>query len=233
MLAGLAALPERDRAVIELVDIAGLRPQEAAAALGLAPGTVRMRLLRARARLRKDAQQQQTLRKHPTTTQTKVTAMTKFEDQLFDDLMREHGSTLTNARPPAAEAARRDPPGAAGGRRGRRRRRGRGRRARGHRRQQPGQPASSQVAGRQDPGLRGDQQPRTARSRSPYTRKPGSPAPTRSCMSSATAGCTWCRSGPGCPSMASLPAPAVSLNGKHLEHSVERVVAVRPAARSP
>ena len=27
--------------------------------------------------------------------------MTKFEDQLFDDLMREHGSTLANARPPA------------------------------------------------------------------------------------------------------------------------------------
>ncbi len=56
MLAGLAALPERDRAVIELVDIAGLRPQEAASALGLAPGTARMRLLRARGRLRKDAQ---------------------------------------------------------------------------------------------------------------------------------------------------------------------------------
>jgi len=59
MLAGLADLPERDRAVIELVDIAGLRPQEAAAALGLAPGTVRMRLLRARGRLRKQAQRQQ------------------------------------------------------------------------------------------------------------------------------------------------------------------------------
>jgi hypothetical protein len=27
--------------------------------------------------------------------------MTKFADQLFDDLMREHGSTLTNARTPA------------------------------------------------------------------------------------------------------------------------------------
>jgi RNA polymerase sigma factor (sigma-70 family) len=59
MLAGLAELPERDRAVIELVDIAGLRPQEAATALGLAPGTVRMRLLRARGRLRKQAQPRQ------------------------------------------------------------------------------------------------------------------------------------------------------------------------------
>jgi RNA polymerase sigma factor (sigma-70 family) len=53
LLAELARLPERDRAVIDLVDIAGLRPQEAATALGLTPGTVRMRLMRARGRLRK------------------------------------------------------------------------------------------------------------------------------------------------------------------------------------
>ena len=53
MLTRLAALPERDRTVIELVDIAGLRPKEAAAVLGLTPGTVRMRLMRTRARLRK------------------------------------------------------------------------------------------------------------------------------------------------------------------------------------
>ena len=53
LLAELARLPERDRAVIDLVDIAGLQPQEAAVALGLPPGTVRMRLMRARARLRK------------------------------------------------------------------------------------------------------------------------------------------------------------------------------------
>ena len=39
--------------MVELVDIAGLRPKEAAAALGLAPGTVRMRLMRTRARLRR------------------------------------------------------------------------------------------------------------------------------------------------------------------------------------
>jgi RNA polymerase sigma factor (sigma-70 family) len=55
LLTGLALLPERDRAVVELVDIAGLRPNEAAAALGLPPGTARMRLMRARARLRKEA----------------------------------------------------------------------------------------------------------------------------------------------------------------------------------
>ena len=53
LVSGLARLPERDRAVIELVDLAGLTPKEAAAALGLPPGTVRMRLMRARARLRK------------------------------------------------------------------------------------------------------------------------------------------------------------------------------------
>jgi RNA polymerase sigma factor (sigma-70 family) len=55
LIAGLAALPERDRAVIELVDIAGFSPKEAAAALGLTPGSVRMRLMRTRARLRKQA----------------------------------------------------------------------------------------------------------------------------------------------------------------------------------
>jgi RNA polymerase sigma-70 factor (ECF subfamily) len=55
LVSGLAALPERDRAVVELVDVAGLAPKEAATALRLAPGTVRMRLMRARARLRKEA----------------------------------------------------------------------------------------------------------------------------------------------------------------------------------
>jgi RNA polymerase sigma factor (sigma-70 family) len=55
LITGLATLPERDRAVIELVDIAGLRPKEAADALGLTPGTVRMRLMRTRNRLRKEA----------------------------------------------------------------------------------------------------------------------------------------------------------------------------------
>jgi RNA polymerase sigma-70 factor (ECF subfamily) len=53
LLSELARLPEGDRAVIDLVDLAGLQPKEAAAALGLPPGTVRMRLMRARARLRK------------------------------------------------------------------------------------------------------------------------------------------------------------------------------------
>jgi RNA polymerase sigma factor (sigma-70 family) len=63
LVSRLATLPERDRAVVELVDIAGLAPKEAAAALGLAPGTARMRLMRTRARLRKE-----TLRTTGTTT---------------------------------------------------------------------------------------------------------------------------------------------------------------------
>jgi RNA polymerase sigma factor (sigma-70 family) len=68
LVAGLATLPEPDRAVIELVDLAGLRPKEAAAALGLSPGAVRMRLLRTRARLRREAARNQAPRQQATTT---------------------------------------------------------------------------------------------------------------------------------------------------------------------
>ena len=88
LVSGLAALPERDRAVIELVDLIGLRPKEAAAALGLPPGTVRMRLMRTRARLRTQA-----LDKHvghaqprpaaPRTT-TSTTAMTQIRGEEND-----------------------------------------------------------------------------------------------------------------------------------------------------
>src|SRR5215472_2299813 len=52
LVTGLTSLPATDRAVVELVDLAGLQPREAAQVLGVAPGTLRMRLLRARARLR-------------------------------------------------------------------------------------------------------------------------------------------------------------------------------------
>jgi RNA polymerase sigma-70 factor (ECF subfamily) len=55
LLAALAMLPERERAVIELVDVAGLRSKDVATVLGLTPGTVRMRLMRARTRLRRQA----------------------------------------------------------------------------------------------------------------------------------------------------------------------------------
>jgi RNA polymerase sigma factor (sigma-70 family) len=52
LVTGLATLPAADRAVVELVDLAGLQAKEAAQVLGVAPGTLRMRLMRARARLR-------------------------------------------------------------------------------------------------------------------------------------------------------------------------------------
>jgi RNA polymerase sigma factor (sigma-70 family) len=55
LVTGIGMLADRDRVLIELVDLAGLRPKEAAAALGVAPGAVRMRLMRARAQLRKHA----------------------------------------------------------------------------------------------------------------------------------------------------------------------------------
>jgi RNA polymerase sigma factor (sigma-70 family) len=50
-----AQLAELDRTVIELVDIAGLSSKEAGAVLHVSPGAVRVRLFRARARLRKGA----------------------------------------------------------------------------------------------------------------------------------------------------------------------------------
>jgi RNA polymerase sigma factor (sigma-70 family) len=58
LVTGLGLLPDRDRALVELVDLAGLRPKEAAAALGVTPGAARMRLMRARAQLRRHAVQQ-------------------------------------------------------------------------------------------------------------------------------------------------------------------------------
>ncbi len=53
LLARLAELPRLDREVVELVDLAGLSPKEAAEALGASAGAVRVRLFRARAKLRK------------------------------------------------------------------------------------------------------------------------------------------------------------------------------------
>lgn len=50
----LDALPEKQRAVVELVAVDGLSLAEAATALGIAPGTARMRYHRARARLQSE-----------------------------------------------------------------------------------------------------------------------------------------------------------------------------------
>lgn len=49
-----ARLAAVERAAIELVDLAGLTPKEGAKVLGISPGALRVRLFRARARLRKE-----------------------------------------------------------------------------------------------------------------------------------------------------------------------------------
>jgi len=54
LLDRLAELSEADREALELVDLTGLSPKEAAMALGVSPGTLRVRLFRARARLRRE-----------------------------------------------------------------------------------------------------------------------------------------------------------------------------------
>lgn len=55
LLTALAALPEIDREAIELVHLTGFTPKEAAAALDISPSALRVRLFRARARLRKES----------------------------------------------------------------------------------------------------------------------------------------------------------------------------------
>jgi RNA polymerase sigma factor (sigma-70 family) len=54
LLERCAGLPAAERAAVELVDLDGLTPKEAAAALGVPRGVLRMRLSRGRARLRND-----------------------------------------------------------------------------------------------------------------------------------------------------------------------------------
>lgn len=54
LLARAAELPELERAALELVDLAGLKPKEAAVALNVSAGALRVRLFRARKKLRKD-----------------------------------------------------------------------------------------------------------------------------------------------------------------------------------
>jgi RNA polymerase sigma factor (sigma-70 family) len=53
LLARIASLPELERAALELVDLDGLAPREAAAALNISSSALRVRLFRARTRLRK------------------------------------------------------------------------------------------------------------------------------------------------------------------------------------
>jgi RNA polymerase sigma factor (sigma-70 family) len=56
LIARCGRLPEIERAAVELVDLAGLTPKEAATALGVSRVVLRKRLSRARARLRKEHQ---------------------------------------------------------------------------------------------------------------------------------------------------------------------------------
>jgi RNA polymerase sigma-70 factor (ECF subfamily) len=54
LLSRCAGLPVLERSAVELVDLAGLTPREAAQILGVAPGTLRVRLHRAHVRLRRE-----------------------------------------------------------------------------------------------------------------------------------------------------------------------------------
>jgi RNA polymerase sigma-70 factor (ECF subfamily) len=58
LIEACSELPMIERAAIELVDLAGLTPKEAAGALGVSGVVLRKRLSRARARLRKELHQQ-------------------------------------------------------------------------------------------------------------------------------------------------------------------------------
>jgi DNA-directed RNA polymerase specialized sigma24 family protein len=48
----MASLPALDREVVELVDLVGMTPKEAAAVLGVSSGALRIRLFRARGKIR-------------------------------------------------------------------------------------------------------------------------------------------------------------------------------------
>jgi RNA polymerase sigma factor (sigma-70 family) len=54
LLARMSRLPELERVALELVELAGLAPREAARALDVSPAALRVRLFRARTRLRKE-----------------------------------------------------------------------------------------------------------------------------------------------------------------------------------
>ena len=56
LLARAQALSPVERDTLELVDLVGLAPKEAAGVLGVSPNVLRVRLFRARSRLRKEMQ---------------------------------------------------------------------------------------------------------------------------------------------------------------------------------
>ncbi len=52
LIAAMAALPDTDREVIELVDLVGMAPKDAAKVLGMSSGALRIRLFRVRGKVR-------------------------------------------------------------------------------------------------------------------------------------------------------------------------------------
>ncbi len=140
--------------------------------------------------------------------------MTKFADQLFDDLMREHGSTLTHARPPAPRrhvATRRALLAVGGG--------------------GVAVAAAAGVlvatAGANPVGHGGHAAVGTTTGYAVTTnpngtvtlavyRKSGIAAANAKLHELGDSQVYVVPAGPGCPSMSSLPAPPVSLNGQHL-----------------
>jgi hypothetical protein len=140
--------------------------------------------------------------------------MTKFEDQLFDDLMREHGSTLTNARRPAPRhhiATRRALLAVGGGGVAVAAAAGvlvatAGGNAPGH---------NASVAGGTTPAYA-----LTTHSNGTITlavyEKSGIAGANAKLHALGDSQVYVVPVGAGCPNISSLPAPAVSLNGKHL-----------------
>ena len=57
VLEQVRSLPTLERGALELVDIVGLSPKEAAQVVGVSPGALRVRLFRARGRLKKEGQE--------------------------------------------------------------------------------------------------------------------------------------------------------------------------------
>jgi RNA polymerase sigma-70 factor (ECF subfamily) len=52
LIAAMASLPDVDREVVELVDLVGMAPKDAAKVLGMSSGALRIRLFRVRGRIR-------------------------------------------------------------------------------------------------------------------------------------------------------------------------------------
>jgi len=139
--------------------------------------------------------------------------MTKFADQLFDDLMREHGSTLTNAGPPAPRgriATRRALLAVGGG--------GvavaaavgvlvatAGTNPAAH---------SGQAAGGETPAYAVTNNPNGTVTLAVY-QKDGIAGANAKLHELGDSQVYLVPVGAGCPSMSSLPAPAASLNGEH------------------